>query len=590
MRPSWTGCAARLAPVLLWGLLPLTALADPELRIRGRLLDEQGTPVANQTVYAVCTGALPEGPRIDCGFPGLHGRKAQTDADGRFSLEKLPPAVYSLFSAIEALGAGRKVEAEVTRSLELRQDVDGLELRLTKPKQPPHRTADGKSLIPISGKVVDRSGAPIHNAYVRAIQHDSPPGPRSERQSGDRYTDALGNFRTRALPEGLYRLEVSADGFLRTQRVIQLSEAELTLTLTRAGVVRGQVVMPDGSPAVSLKTGCGNARSSQLPEGRFEEFNVHEGGEMRLCLLVPGMSRFERIVTVLPDQELDLGVIRMGSARVLMVQVTDARSGKPVQGASVQAADPQVSAYLFSTQADGSASLKDFPDQALELTVRAPGFLGARIQVSKGQTEVKVALDPGSAVTGRALDAQGKPQLGSVMAVCSQGGRAQAQLDAEGRFQLEGLSEGSCHVLLQVFSPPLPTFEHSRQIWVDRSQPLHLEFQYPAVRHNLHIRLAGTAKPEKAVLFSQEFPPQLELGLLLRTASLLAMPSMPEVNGYRVARREPEGFRFDNIGAGTYTLVVFQRGGYFRTVLTVGAEEQTLSIEVPPQLTPLPER
>jgi hypothetical protein len=80
----------------------------------------------------------------------------------------------------------------------------------------------------------------------------------------------------------------------------------------------------------------------------------------------------------------------------------------------------------------------------------------------------------------------------------------------------------------------------------------------------------------------------MDLGPLVRMGSLLGRPSMPEVQGYRVGLPEEQGFRFENIGAGRYTLVALLPGGYFLTPLTVGAEEQSFPVEVPSQLLPIP--
>ena len=122
---------------LLWVSLPFPALAAGELKIRGRVLDEQGNPAAHIQVFAVCTGALPEGPFIDCGFPGLYGRKGTTDDAGEFLLERMPPALYSIYALIEAPGPGNKVAAEATLPLTLREDKSGIELRLKRPPPAP---------------------------------------------------------------------------------------------------------------------------------------------------------------------------------------------------------------------------------------------------------------------------------------------------------------------------------------------------------------------------------------------------------------------------------------------------------------------
>jgi hypothetical protein len=593
-RARWS--AAGIARILLWVLLPLPALAEDELRIRGRLLDEKGAPVAHTAVFAVCAGALPEGPRIDCGFPGTRGRQVKSDEHGRFSLEKLPPAVYSLFSVIEAQGPGRKVEAEVTLSLSLRKNEDGLELHLKRPgstsskDEPPPVSSDGKKLRSISGKVMDLSGAPIPKAHVRARMEGIWTEHGGEHEGGGTYTDELGNFVLKRLFDGDFKLVVSSRGFVTGKRVVRSGDEQVTFQLKRSGVVRGRAVMPDGSPVAELSSDCREGIKSRLPDGRFEEFNFHDGNEMILCLSAPGMSHIRRTLILPPEQVIDLGEIRMEPARLLKVQVIEKASGKPIRRATARVADVPHPTSTFGTAADGWTVLKNTPDMELDLEVKADGFLATRVHVRKGQTEVQVALDPGVVLTGRALDENGKPQLGMVVAQCPKGGNAQSPLDPEGGFRLQGLSEGFCTVDLKVASPPMPTFEHTRWLWVDRKQPLHLEFQYPAVRHPIHIRFQGAGKPRHALLFVGDIPAQVDLAPLALQIPIYTQSWLPEASGYRIGIREEEGFRFENLGAGTYTLVVALPEGAFRAPLTVGAEEQNFSVAIPPKLIPPPPR
>lgn len=289
-------------------------------------------------MFAVCTGALPEGPFIDCGFPGLYGRKGTTDDAGEFLLEKMPPALYSIYALIEAPGPGNKVAAEATLPLKLREDKDGIELRLKRPasgKGEPESSAEEKALHSLSGKVVDASGAPVSAASVTASMENPPKGLGKSEGWGNLASEPSGRFTFHHLPQGSYKLSVSAEGFLKAQAVAQTGGEPITISLKPHGVVRGRAVMPDGSPVADLIINCETGSKSSLPDGRFEVFTSDERGEVTLCLSARGMVRTERSLTVLPGQGLELGNVRMEPARVLKVQVTELGSSKPVEWATV---------------------------------------------------------------------------------------------------------------------------------------------------------------------------------------------------------------------------------------------------------------
>jgi hypothetical protein len=278
----------------------------------------------------------------------------------------------------------------------------------------------------------------------------------------------------------------------------------------------------------------------------------------------------------------------MEPARPVKVHVTDLLNGKPLLWASVTVSGTELSTSVFHTQDDGWTVIEGLSDMELELDVESSGYKTARVHVRKGQTEARVALDPGLVLTGRVLNAEGQPDMGTVEAGC-EGAHASGQVDPEGRFRLLGLQEGVCTVYFRLVSSPLPTFEYTRWLWLDRKQPLVLEFHAPPkVRHSVHIRFQGTGKPRHALLFAEELPQQMDVASLVQRVAPIAASWMPETSGWRVGRSEENGVRFEKLSAGRYTLVVVLPEGVFRAPLTVGEEEQTLTVEIPSKLTPLP--
>ncbi len=558
-----------LAVAWLCMSVPVDSLAG-ELRIRGRVLSDKGDPVANVTVWAICTGGLPEGPHIDCGFPGMMGRKEQTDGDGRFFLAGLPAAMYSLYAGVEA-SKGR-IASEAAIRLPLREDANGIELKL-------------KPLRSISGKVLDTAGNPVKKADVSArMEKGSRPenDALSERTRGSATTDDDGEFEIRNLADGPYQLEAQASGFGTTSlgRVVRPEEEPVTLRLQACAKVIGRAVKPDGSPVEDLSDDCRGLKS-RLPDGRFEDIRCGDAGEMFLCLSAPGMAKVQRRITLERGKTLDLGTVRMEPARVLKVRVTEAGTGLPVDGASVEVDEP-LPRQSFSTDASGVALLEDFPDKEMDLLIREHGWPERRVTVARGQTEVQVTVDAGVGLRGRVLDAEGRPHQGMVMVSCGKGGGDQVQLDARGEFHIsKGLAGGICSVQLQLLASPMPDFEHYRMFYLDPEKPQKLELRTPVVRNTLHVRFSGQGKPDKAVLFMGELPSQIPLKSFSHIALMPSFAGFPEAQGYRAGRREEGGFRFERIGPGPYTLIVAMHHALFRVSLTVGEQEETFTVDIP---------
>jgi hypothetical protein len=562
-----------LGVALLCMSVPLDSLAG-ELRIRGRVLNQDGDPVAGVTVYAICTGGLPEGPHIDCGFPGMMGRKETTDGDGRFFLAGLPAAMYSLYAGVEA--SKNKIAAEAAIRLPLREDANGIELKL-------------KPLRSISGKVVDIAGKPVPKAQVSAQMEKTsrPEEALSERTRGSATTDKKGEFEINNLADGPYQLEARADGFSTTPlgRSVRPEEESVTLRMEVCAKVIGRAVKQDGSPVEHLSDDCRGLKS-RLPDGRFEDIRCGDPGEMRLCLSAPGMANIERVIKLERAKTVDLGEVRMEPARVLKVRVTEEGTGKPMVGVSVMVDEPYPR-RSFQTNAQGETQLTDYPDKAMDLLIRNGSWPERRVSVSRGQTEVQVTLETGVGLSGRVLNADGQPHKGVAMVRCGKGGGDRVPLDEQGEFHItQGLAGGVCTLQLELFASPMPDFEHYRMFYLDPRNPLRLEIRTPSVRNTIHVRFNGKGKPDKAALYVGELPSQLGLKAFSNLALMPMLPSIvAESQGYRAGIPEEGGFRFEKVGPGPYTLVVVLHQSLFREPLTMCEQEETFTVDIPEKLT-----
>ena len=143
----------------------------------------------------------------------------------------------------------------------------------------------------------------------------------------------------------------------------------------------------------------------------------------------------------------------------------------------------------------------------LELDVSATGFLPTRAHVRKGQAEAKVALDPGVIVSGRALDGKGHPQMGVVSVSCGKGREHPGDPStSRAGSELQGFAGGLCSATLTVISTPIQSFENTRYFSVAGKEPVSLEFQFPAVRHPIHLRFQGDGTARRALLFAEDLP------------------------------------------------------------------------------------
>jgi protocatechuate 3,4-dioxygenase beta subunit len=211
-------------------------------RLGGTVLDDRGVPLGGARVEVRC-GSLP-------------ARIAITDGHGRFKLEGLGPAPFSVEAAHRDFASAR-----------LSSVAPADELTLT--------LAPGAGL---SGDVRDaRTGA-------------VPSGLRLELASADHtlplVVDKSGRFEAWALPPGRATLRASAPGYLPFARPLELPAGErpheltvraVSVELERGGEVTGRVRDDDGSPAANLEVTAGAVRGRTDPHGEFRLDGIAPG-------------------------------------------------------------------------------------------------------------------------------------------------------------------------------------------------------------------------------------------------------------------------------------------------------------------------
>ncbi len=274
---------------------------EPPVVSTGRVLDGiTRAPVAEAVVWCH-EAALP--------------RWTDTGPDGRFRLPVLHPALCQL-----------EVVAPGYFPLHRREPL----------------AADATLLLDraatLAGLVVDRAGAPVAGAELRASATELWPGgwPRA-------WTDPQGRFRFTHLPARAAGVVLaSLDGYRSSETAIvtpALGEAAPPLRLVLEpgeAVAVGRVVGPGGAPlegvSVRLVGGSADRRTRSDPDGRFR-FAALAPGSYRLLAQLPGFGPVERGLVAGP-QAADWGTLALEPAVTLAGRVTDGE-GRPLERALV---------------------------------------------------------------------------------------------------------------------------------------------------------------------------------------------------------------------------------------------------------------
>ncbi len=232
----------------------------PVYRIRGRLRDENGNPVAKILV------ALTPADIRD--FSAKPEAEATTGAGGSFELNDVGPGNWRVSAQMSRDGLDLDGFAVVTVS---RHDEEDVQIRLAAP-------------FPVDGSVQPDAG--LKGLYLTAV--DGPP-----RHDTHADVDSDGLFRFKSVFPGRYRINPSAaPGSYLAQ--VRLGEQDVT----------GQPVdLATGSPPIRLiyRSDTGSLRGS-----------VEKGGNAKVVLFPQGFDDFPRTVRCTPDGKFAFDGLRPG--------------------------------------------------------------------------------------------------------------------------------------------------------------------------------------------------------------------------------------------------------------------------------------
>lgn len=316
---------------------------------------------------------------------------------------------------------------------------------------------DGLSL---SGKVTRADGTPVRDSSV-LVQLASTENELLTRRlsrtalllaNRQRVTsDALGRFEARHLPAGQYSLTVNAGPSRQVVRqMAQAGDHDITFTLPTEPAVIGRVVDEAGRPLTHFRV---NRREVQSERG---EFRVSVSG-FESTVEIGADSLPTRELTIPRSNEawpFDLGTVELRPATPLSVAVNDARTGRPLAGATVVVLRDDNGRLVEGTatrvtDASGKSQFLDLPPDELTLRATAPGHARTDLSLPKATRQATLSLEPEGrlVVTLRIADG-GVSNIGTVTVRAADGGFTgfDAVPTSEGVYEVAGLPAGQWQV------------------------------------------------------------------------------------------------------------------------------------------------
>ena len=272
--------------------------------------------------------------------------------------------------------------------------------------------------------VNDELGAAVAGASIEVespVAAGADPLPIGARAGAD------GHVRVGRLGPGPWRATARAPGFEEASGSGHEGTA-LALTLRKLGAIAVHVVGQDATPAAGARVAVAGA---MLWPARIAIADTR--GDVRIAGLSAGTYalRATKDDAVSPI-ELDVGlgrgeekqvVLRLGRGRFVGVVVTDgdAHDAAPIASARVTLAEGGLSPFPLEATTDraGRARLGPIAPGTAALGARADGFMprGAVAVPDPPPAETRVALVRAGTVTGRVLDARGRPVDGATIAI-----------------------------------------------------------------------------------------------------------------------------------------------------------------------------
>lgn len=430
------------------------------LAVAGNVADKEGKPLANATVgvYDQASRSLDPDDQIE--------RKATTDAEGNFTVVGLNPGFKRVVASAPGFAASTNPSVFI---------ADG---KITPPLS--FRLEEGGH---ISGVVKDTKTGPVEGVLIVAE-----PIRRSGSNVVQSYppvkSNADGTFVYEGLAPGHYMLTCHKKGYQNTgvRKDAEVGQEDVVIEMEKNPVARGQVVDAEtGQPIkrFSIEMGRGETyvfRSNRLSQrfetedGRFEYVCDMNSGDVFFYADAMGYAASKSgKYTVVPQQDLDGIVIKMGKGATVVGRVTSSKGGG-IAGADVEVMplagagppNPFIELAMSSmrtagkrsrTDAEGNYKVEGVQEGTFRVKASHPSFAAAESEQSftvpeRGEVTAPVlSLMAGGTFKGIVYDKEKKPEPRTKVQLTEQGkfggvGSYFAITDEKGRFEIKNVRPG----------------------------------------------------------------------------------------------------------------------------------------------------
>ncbi len=367
-------------------------------RISGRVLDEEGKPIAGLKVNRLNTTPMSYTPLAV---------STVSDEQGRYTFEDL--ALRAGLLTVKAEGWAVPFEAGAGAGL------PGYPFLAPEPGQALEMDLRLIRGLAMHGRVVTPDGEPIENATVGLEMSRGGHGSNDfVRASRGARSDADGRFELRAIAPGTnLKLSVHAEGreALTTPISLAAGAAPQQFTLQPATIVGGRVLRADGQPvpntAVGLSPGWQQTRTDA--DGVFR-LVANGGGTLRVHLGQAHAPLASIVVDVTRGVAREDLVLRWPAGGPLGGQVVD-EHGTPLAdlSVSVRGVDNQRLAATTRTDAAGRWRIEDAPSGRYKAYVERQ--MAAGVEVATGNVDSALVYVPEKVAffDGTLLGPDGKP-------------------------------------------------------------------------------------------------------------------------------------------------------------------------------------
>jgi len=463
----------------------------------------------------------------------------------------------------------------------------------------------------VAGRLIDETGRPIADAYglLTLPEEGLYFEPRAQA-----FSDAQGHLRFSSLPPERYDLYVFARGFapLLAAPVEVRGAGEVTelgvLRLSHGAVIEGRVVDQHDRPVVgatveadSQEAGLQSTTVETGADGRFAMADFSRGSRIRLWASKQGYGngRFEGVEA--PTQEPVTIKLKLTPTHRVLYTVLDEK-GEPIPGATVVFYTQEMKRMTMATFADnytltdeeGHCEHRFAEPGIVTIWARATGYLQRKIDIEiheEGDLQnLEITLQTAPAViVGQVMGPGGEPVGDADFSVFEKEGAGRGlspgpveapQTDSNGRFRLQGLTEGQWGVSM-----------HARGY---RSEQRDLEVH--AGENRLDFRLEREAEVEGQAEDSAGRPERENDPKGTISGSILGLDAKELAKIKIVRAHQPSGtskgsqvnvrgeYRIEGLAPGEWTVSAStdHRRVEVKTNLTAGGHEAHLDLEFPP--------